>query len=47
MNVWRFFRKFSSVPLSRVMLVAGVSGLSNAMLLTIMNAERIRSPVEP
>jgi putative ATP-binding cassette transporter len=37
MTLWRFLNNHSDVPLSRVMAIAGVSGLSNAMLLAVIN----------
>ena len=37
MTLWRFLSSHSDVPLPRVMAVAGVSGLSNAMLLAVIN----------
>jgi putative ATP-binding cassette transporter len=38
MNLWEFLRTHSTVPLSRVIAVAGIAGLSNALLLMIINA---------
>ena len=37
MTLWRFLSAQSDVPLSRVMAIAGISGLSNAMLLAVIN----------
>lgn len=38
MKVWRFFRTFSSASPGRVLLIAGIAGLSNALLLVIVNS---------
>ena len=37
MTLWRFLNSHSDVPLTRVMAIAAVSGLSNAMLLAVIN----------
>jgi putative ATP-binding cassette transporter len=37
MTLWRFLSKHSDIPLTRVLAIAGVSGLSNAMLLAVIN----------
>jgi len=38
MRLWQFFRTHSSVSPPRVLLIAGLSGLANAVLLAIINA---------
>ena len=38
MTLWRFLTSHSDVPVPRVMLFAGISGLSNAMLLAVINS---------
>jgi len=37
MKLWQFFRKHSDASISRVILVASISGLSNALLLAVVN----------
>lgn len=38
MTLWGFLTSHSDVPLPRVMLFAGISGLSNALLLAVVNS---------
>jgi ABC-type siderophore export system fused ATPase/permease subunit len=38
MKLWEFLRSHSTVPLPRVIAMAGIAGLSNALLLMIINA---------
>jgi putative ATP-binding cassette transporter len=38
MSLWAFLTSHSDVPVPRVMLFAGISGLSNALLLAVINS---------
>ena len=38
MTLWAFFKAHSDVPIPRLIAIAGISGLSNALLLAVVNS---------